>query len=398
MSVNPGDIPSRAANIFVNYRREDSAGHSGRLFDRLSNRFPGRVFMDIDTIEPGVDFVEVIKKAVGCCEVLIVVIGREWLNLKDAAGRRRLDDPEDFVRLEVAAALERNIRVIPVLVEDAPMPRPEALPPELAKLARRNAIELSDARWAFDVDRLIKTIEGIIQESRPALPMPSPPAPSLPPAPVPPVPDTAKPRARMAALACLAVVVLALAGWIGWRSAGASAPEKTDEMVSLPSPGESTVNPVESSEASSAVPVGTVDSGGSPEDPSAEEETPGPAPDVSTAEPEPQPLPYGPDTCKQGFVWREARPEDHVCVTQEIREQTVLDNQQADARRDPAGGPYGAATCLSGYVWREAFDGDTVCVPPETRDQARLDNEHVKERRMRSVVRLTKSLFKSRSR
>lgn len=397
MSVNPGDRPSRAANIFVNYRREDSAGHAGRLFDRLSNRFPGRVFMDIDTIEPGVDFVEVINKAVGCCEVLIVVIGREWLSLKDAAGQRRLDDPQDFVRLEVATALERNIRVIPVLVEGAPMPRPESLPPELATLARRNAIELSDARWAFDVDRLIKTIEGVIQESRPALPVPSPPAPSLP-APVPPVPDTAKPQARMAALAGLAVLVLALAGWIGWRSVGASAPEKNEDVVSVTSPGESPVNPAESSEASSTVPVEPVDSGGTAEDQSAEGETPSPATDIPAAEPEPEPLPYGPDTCKQGFVWREARPEDHVCVTPEVREQTAQDNQQADARRDPAGGPYGPATCLSGYVWREAFDGDTVCVPPEIREQARLDNEQAKERRMRSVVRLTKSLLKNRAR
>lgn len=397
MSVKPGDISSRAANIFINYRREDSAGYAGRLFDRLSNRFPGRVFMDIDTIEPGVDFVEVIDKAVGCCEVLIVVIGREWLNLKDAAGRRRLDDPQDFVRLEIATALERNIRVIPVLVEDAPMPRPEALPPELAKLARRNAIELSDARWAFDVDRLIKTIEGVIQESRPALPMASLPAPSLP-APVPSVSDTAKPRTRMAVLACLAVVVLALAGWIGWRSAGSPAPEKSGDVASLTSPGESPVIPAESSATSSAVPVEPADSGGSPEAPSAQEKTPSPKPDAPALEPQPQPLPYGPETCKQDFVWREARPEDHVCVTPEVREQTALDNQQAEAHRDPAGGPYGPATCLPGYVWREAFEGDTVCVPPETRKQVLLDNEKAKERRMRSVVRLTKSLLKNRSR
>src|SRR5262249_42731377 len=129
MSLEPERTPTRSANIFINYRREDSAGHAGRLFDRLSSHFAGRGFMDIETIERGVDFVEVIEKAVGSCEVLIVMIGREWVRLKDASGRRRLDDPDDFVRLEIASALARDIRVIPVLVEGAPMPRSEDLPP-----------------------------------------------------------------------------------------------------------------------------------------------------------------------------------------------------------------------------------------------------------------------------
>ncbi len=154
----------RQSNIFINYRREDSSGHSGRLFDALSGHFAGRLFMDVDTLEPGVDFVEAIEQAVGSCEVLIVVIGREWLTVKDAAGQRRLDDPADFVRLEVETALERKIRVIPVLVQGAPMPRAEELPPSLARLARRNAIEISDARWVYDVDRLARTIQKILEE------------------------------------------------------------------------------------------------------------------------------------------------------------------------------------------------------------------------------------------
>jgi hypothetical protein len=122
----------RAANIFINYRREDAAGHAGRLFDSLGNHFAGRLFMDVDTLEAGVDFVEAIEQAVGSCEALIVVIGREWLTVKDKAGRRRLDDPADFVRLEVESALARRIRVIPVLVQDAPMPGAEELPASLA--------------------------------------------------------------------------------------------------------------------------------------------------------------------------------------------------------------------------------------------------------------------------
>src|SRR5579872_843801 len=155
-----------AANIFINYRREESSGHAGRLFDGLSGHFAGRLFMDVDTLEPGIDFVEAIEHAVGSCEVLIVIIGREWLTIQDADGQRRLDDPTDFVRLEIEAALTRRIRVIPVLVQDAPMPRPEKLPPPLASLARRNAIQLSDARWGYDVDRLASTIQKILDEAQ----------------------------------------------------------------------------------------------------------------------------------------------------------------------------------------------------------------------------------------
>jgi len=218
MSSNIGRSLGRQANIFINYRREDTAGHAGRLFDGLSGRFPGRVFMDIDTIEPGIDFVEIIEEAVGCCEVLIVMIGRDWLPLADDTGRRRLDNPHDFVRLEISTALAREIRVIPVLVEDATMPRPEDLPPERALLTRRNAIELSDGRWSFDVDRLIQTIEGVLQDKAPSALMPvvtiqeEPPAPPPPPEPAL-ASDTRKARTWLAAV----LVVLALAAWGGWK-------------------------------------------------------------------------------------------------------------------------------------------------------------------------------------
>jgi hypothetical protein len=207
-------IPSsseRSANIFINYRREDSAGHTGRLFDRLGARLPGRVFMDID-MAPGVDFGEVIEKAVGSCEVLIVVMGNEWLRAQDTAGRRRLDDPADYVRLEVATALQRTIRVIPVLVQGAPMPRAEELPADIAKLARRNAIELSDARWAYDVDRLIHTIEEVLQLRASAAAAASHEAASAATAAT--AASAARPRAWMAVLA--AVVVCGLA-WGGWK-------------------------------------------------------------------------------------------------------------------------------------------------------------------------------------
>jgi len=162
------------SRIFISYRRDDSAGYAGRLYDRLSERFgQGQIFMDI-TIEPGLDFVEVIEKAVGSCDVLIALIGRQWLTVTDATGRRRLDKPEDFVRLEIATALDRNIRVIPVLVRGATVPPSTDLPNALKKLARRNALEISDTRFHHDVDRLIETLEKVL-----GVPEPSPPTPEM---------------------------------------------------------------------------------------------------------------------------------------------------------------------------------------------------------------------------
>jgi hypothetical protein len=223
-----GGPAEQPANIFLNYRRDDSAGHAGRLFDRLSAAFPGRVFMDIDTIDPGVDFAEAIGQAVGSCQVLLVVIGKDWLSATDASGHRRLDDPEDFVALEVAAALERNIRVIPVLVQGAAMPRSQDLPAKLAKLARRNAIELSDARWSYDVQRLIETIQEVLTE------LGCQPAPAVASqAPVPPVP--ARPAGSKIWMILLAVIVLAAGGWMlkGFLS---QKPSKSGGAEATPTP------------------------------------------------------------------------------------------------------------------------------------------------------------------
>ena len=152
--------------IFISYRRDDSAGHAGRLFDRLKEYFgKDRVFMDVTGIEPGVDFVEAIDQAVGSCDVLLVVIGKEWLDCTDAAGHRRLDDPNDFVRLETGTALRRKVRVVPVLVQNAAMPSPEQLPEDLKPLARRQATELTDVRWESDTADLIRTLEKLIAPS-----------------------------------------------------------------------------------------------------------------------------------------------------------------------------------------------------------------------------------------
>lgn len=156
------------ARIFLSYRREDSGGWAGRLYDRLSQHFGGEhVFMDIDTIAPGLDFVEVIQHAVQSCDVLIAVIGRQWLTVADATGQPRLANPEDFVRLEIATALERNIRVIPVLFEGAPMPRSTDLPDDLKRLSRRHAVEVRDIPFHHDVDRLITVRDSVLSGATP---------------------------------------------------------------------------------------------------------------------------------------------------------------------------------------------------------------------------------------
>ena len=149
-----------STRLFINYRREDTAPYAGRLYDRLTAHFgPGQVFIDIDQIEPGEDFVEAINAKVGACDVAIISIGPVWLRATDASGKRRINDTEDFVRMEILAALQRNIRVIPVLMGGARMPTKEDLPEALAPLSRRNAIELSETRFHADVDRLIEAIE-----------------------------------------------------------------------------------------------------------------------------------------------------------------------------------------------------------------------------------------------
>jgi hypothetical protein len=146
--------------IFISYRRDDSEGQSGRLYDDLVRRFgDGAVFMDVVGIEPGRDFRKVIDKNVASCGVLLAVIGPSWLDAKDETGLRRLDNPMDFVRLETAAALKRDIPVVPVLVRGARMPKPEQLPDDLKELAYRNGMELTHARWDSDVEVLIKALQ-----------------------------------------------------------------------------------------------------------------------------------------------------------------------------------------------------------------------------------------------
>jgi len=158
----PPPSSKQFSGIFISYRREDASGHAGRLSDKLSEHFrKDKIFMDIDNIQPGEDFVQVIENAVGSCEILIAIIGRQWL-ASPGETSRRLDDPSDFVRLEIASALKREIPVVPVLVQRATMPKPQDLSDDLTKFSRLNAIEISDLRWQHDVDQLIGVLEGIL--------------------------------------------------------------------------------------------------------------------------------------------------------------------------------------------------------------------------------------------
>lgn len=147
--------------VFLNYRREDSAGIAGRLFDRLCFEL-GRenVFRDLDTLVPGADFAKVIADQVASCDALIAVIGKDWLTARDGDGHRRLDHPGDFVKTEIREALARDKLVIPALVEGAGIPKPADLPPEIAALAARNAIEISDSRFDYDTERLIRALQA----------------------------------------------------------------------------------------------------------------------------------------------------------------------------------------------------------------------------------------------
>ena len=155
---------------FISYRREDAAGYAGRLRESLERRLgAARVFRDVDTLRPGQDFVQAIESRLSDCAVMVAVIGREWATARDMAGSRRLDEPFDFVRLEIAAALSRpNVLVVPVLVEGASMPSTSELPENLRALVRRQALSVRDETWDSDVERLVNVIESAMSMRDPS--------------------------------------------------------------------------------------------------------------------------------------------------------------------------------------------------------------------------------------
>jgi hypothetical protein len=202
---------ARMSGVFISYRRDDTSGESDHLAADLS-RALGRdeVFIDIDAIAPGVDFAEHIDSSLKTCGLVLVMIGKDWLSVKDAEGRRRIELEGDFVRMEVAKALARtDVRVVPVLVDGAQMPSAAELPPDLARLARINAFQLSSSRWRYDVDLIVGlatagSVRGAVRR-------------------IPPVIKFGVPAAALAA--AIAVVVVLVAGG-GDDGAGASADPK----------------------------------------------------------------------------------------------------------------------------------------------------------------------------
>ncbi|MBK8176392.1 MAG: SUMF1/EgtB/PvdO family nonheme iron enzyme [Rhodospirillales bacterium] len=154
------------ASIFISYRRGVDAGFAGRLFDRLQRPFRNHgLFMDVDSIAPGQDFASILAARVAECAVLLAVIGRGWLAATNAGGQRRLDHPNDFVRIEIAAALSQSKRVIPVLIDDVTMPRADDLPEEIRPLVRLQATRLSHDHFKADCDRLIRSLKTVLKES-----------------------------------------------------------------------------------------------------------------------------------------------------------------------------------------------------------------------------------------
>jgi TIR domain len=153
-----------AQRIFISYRRDDSRGYAGRLQGDLSRRYSDEhVFRDVE-IPPGADFGEYITGLVDKCNIVLAIIGPGWLDARDREGERRIDKPDDWVRLEIERALARDgVEVIPVLVDGARLPPREELPESLLALRRRNAFELSDRRWDYDVDQLGKHLDTLLR-------------------------------------------------------------------------------------------------------------------------------------------------------------------------------------------------------------------------------------------
>jgi formylglycine-generating enzyme required for sulfatase activity len=150
-----------SSKVFISYRRDDIAGHAGRVYDRLEREF-GRdlLFMDVDAIPLGVNFVRVLEDEVAKCDVLLAIIGPGWLGAPDEVGNRRLDNPHDFIRVEIAAALKRDIPVIPILIDGTRVPKADQLPHDLKDLAVRNGLDVRHASFHNDMDRLIRALRG----------------------------------------------------------------------------------------------------------------------------------------------------------------------------------------------------------------------------------------------
>lgn len=150
---------NRKKNIFINYRVHDTAGETGRLVDRLKQRFSDdQIFMDIDKIEPGLDFTKAISKSLESCDIMLAIIGPHWLGVNPTDNTSRIKNPNDWVKTEISTALQRDIRVVPVLVDGGQLPAADDLPGELQPLLLRQTFEISNTRWDYDTEQLINML------------------------------------------------------------------------------------------------------------------------------------------------------------------------------------------------------------------------------------------------
>lgn len=223
------------SRVFVSYRRDDTQGEAGHLLADLRRRFGDeRVFMDIAGIGPGEEFGQAIERAIAGCSVILVLIGRTWIEARDAQGQRRLNDPNDWVRLEVQAALQGQRLVIPVLVQGAAMPAEHDLPESMRPLARRNAHEMSARRWDFDFDSLAQTLET-------ALGMPAPDAAGAPAPAAKSGTDSRQPARLLWPVAAIVTVALALGVYfVQGRSEGTPDTQSTSSSGAAEPPSSST--------------------------------------------------------------------------------------------------------------------------------------------------------------
>lgn len=210
MSVtNNRNTAAPRKHIFISYRVKDTAAATGRLADALKQHLEeDQIFMDIDKLEPGVDFTEVISRSLDACDVLLAVIGPDWTGYDPDTRRSRIQDPNDWVRLELVTALKRNIRVVPVLVDDAVLPQTEELPEDLHPLLRRQTYEISNKRWKYDTDQLIAFLEktcGISSKQQRPEPLLQQRAPEM----------TARPAAKGNPVIKIVVGILAFVGVLG---------------------------------------------------------------------------------------------------------------------------------------------------------------------------------------
>ena len=210
------------AGIFISYRRQESTKDARSLYERLRGEF-GRegVFIDLEGLDYGVDFVESLGRQLEGCQVLLALIGPHWLTAKDARGRRRIDDENDFVRIEVRTALDRGIRVVPVLIDGAPMPVTEELPADLQRLVRLQALDLDFKRFDQDVGRLVSVISKLLGKGSLPKPLMQPPPPPPPPG-------------HWKTVAIVSVLVAAAVGGYALKPGPAPAPVAETEVAVTP--------------------------------------------------------------------------------------------------------------------------------------------------------------------